>query len=184
MCGLLQALYGKISNISRLRSLTYRPSGTSPVRQFTVHIAFHVPLLISSSLGVRALASRQPAAWSTEGPLFAPDLHTTDTKCVLQLLTTELLLCNFDARLDTGRKASKEVSIKQSDLSHMVDIIMKKSGETFTAFFQMVIVMSLTVTTSLLSEVVLFWSGRVASDLKAVLLQVQPDGKKYDSIIR
>lgn len=152
-------LWQKYRTFRRLRSLTYRAAGTSPMRQFPWHVACHVPLLISSSLGVRGLASRQPAEWSTAGPPFAPDLLAPDPTGVLPILTTALWLWNVDPRLDTRRKASKEISIKQSDRSRMVDIIMTKAGEAFTTFLQVVIVMSMTVTTTLPSGVVLFWAS-------------------------
>lgn len=155
-------LFQKYRTFRRLRALTLRSAGTSPWQQFPWHVAVHVPLLVISSMGVRAVASRGLPEWQTGGLPFAPDLLVADPSGALPVLTTALWLWNVDPRSDARRRAVVEANAHVSKRSRIVDALMTRLGEAVTTTMQVVAVVVLTFTTQLPAGLVLFWVSNAA----------------------
>lgn len=146
----------KYRTFRRLRRLTLRAAGTSSLQQFPWHISLHVPLLVVSSMGMRALASQGLEEWRTGGPPFAPDLLAADPTGVLPIMTTALWLWNIDPRTDI-RRATIAADTHKSERSRIVDAFMTRVGDTFTIILRVASVVALTATMELPAGLVLFW---------------------------
>lgn len=143
----------------RLRSLTLRAAGTSPIHQFPWHVAMHIPLFVSASMGVRDLAFNPPDEWHTSGLSFTPDLAAADPTGVLPLATTALWLWNLSPSGIARRRAAQAMSKHQTKRSRIVDTFLNSFSDTFSVCLQMLAVLSLMYTTHLPSGLVLFWTS-------------------------
>lgn len=152
-------LLQKYWTFRRLRSLTLRAAGTSPVLQFPWHIVMHIPLFVSASMGVREMAFNAPVEWHTSGPPFAPNLAAADPTGMLPLATTALWLWNLNPSGIARRRAAQAMANHQTPRSRIVDTFINTISDTFTVVLQMIAVLSLMYTTQLPSGLVLFWSS-------------------------
>lgn len=163
-------LVQKYWTFRRLRSLTLRAAGTSSILQFPWHIAMHIPLFVSASMGVRELAFNAPDEWHTSGLPFAPDLSTADPTGALPLVTTALWLWNLNPSGISRRRAAQAMSNHQTPRSQIVDTFINTVGDTFTVILQMLAVLSLMYTTHLPSGLVLFWTSNAVITILQRLL--------------
>lgn len=152
-------LIQKYRTFRRLRLLTLKAAGTAPFQQFPWHLTIHMPMIILSSMGLRALAGRDLLEWHNSGPFFAPDLLAPDPYGILPVFTTAMWVWNLDPRLDTRRRATAAIQENTTERSRLVDNIMTRAGNTVTTFLQMVAVVALIVTTELPTGVVLLWAS-------------------------
>ncbi|PXF44850.1 Mitochondrial inner membrane protein COX18 [Gracilariopsis chorda] len=130
----------------RLNRLTLRSAGTSSLRNFKWHLVVHLPLIISASLGMRELSSRADNGWSVTSLGWLSDLSAPDATAVLPLLTAGLWLWN----LEPGATPSTKL--------HPVQKLPIHAGRFILRSFQVLSVVSVSVTTQLPSGLVLFWA--------------------------
>ncbi|KAI0563373.1 Membrane insertase YidC/ALB3/OXA1/COX18 [Gracilaria domingensis] len=131
----------------RLRKIALRSVGTSSWQQFRWHLTVHLPLILSASLGMRELFVRANNGWSGTSLAWLADLSAPDPTSSLPLLTTGLWLWN----LEPGAVASQKL--------HPVQKLPITVGRFILRSFQVLSVVSLSVTTQLPSGLVLFWAG-------------------------
>lgn len=171
-------LVQKYITFRRLRALTLRAAGTSPISQFPWHIVAHIPLFISASMGIRELASNAPQQWHSSGLFFCPDLAAADPTSILPITTTALWLWNINPDNVARRRAAQAMATHHTERSRLVDTLVNKVGETFSVCLQMLSVLSLMYTTYLPSGVILFWMSN------AVLTAAQRFAFSQDSFRR
>jgi membrane protein insertase Oxa1/YidC/SpoIIIJ len=89
----------KYVTFRRLRGVALRSAGTSPSRLLPWFAAVNVPVFVTASLAIRALADEPPAGWAEAGPAgWFPDLAAADPTGILPLTNTAVWLLNAHGR--------------------------------------------------------------------------------------
>lgn len=130
----------------RLNGLAMRSAGTSSLSNLRWHLVVHLPLIISASLGMRELSSRPDNGWNATSLAWLTDLSAPDPIAAVPLLTAGLWLWN----LEPGAAPSTKL--------HPVQKLPIHAGRFILRSFQVLSVVSVSVTTQLPSGLVLFWA--------------------------
>lgn len=152
----------KYLTFRRLRILSLRSAGTSPLRLLRYDLLVHIPLVISASLGVRQLSMNPPDFWHSAGPFWCSNLGAPDPTGIVPILTTCLWVWNVDPRSSALRTdGNKQKNWLQKALE----------GDWIVGGLQVLSVASLTMTMEMPVGVIWLWmsNGVVTSVQRALL---------------